>query len=177
VALAPGTPDLGAVAGLVLPPAGCAGPENQRRDREVCPSDLPGAGRALPVLSPAAIAPASGPLDGSGGWDWAVHRYRLYFERDSVDLDLLARRILESAVGGALLLRPSRIVVAGPAGIDSDHRSLSSRRAATVVDALIRAGLPADRIETTTQGAAAPPLRTDGGGANLANRRIEIALL
>ena len=137
----------------------------------------PGLAPALPVLSPAAIAPAAAPL-GTNGKGWRLHRYRLHFERDSARLDASAQRVLESVVGSALLLQPRRIIVTRPASggaLATDHRSLPGRRAAMVVEALIRAGIPAERIETRTLGGPSPPLRNPEGAPDLPMVEITLA--
>jgi hypothetical protein len=158
--LEPGVAEAGAAAGGVPSTTGCEGLWADADDPDVCPSGGPGLEPALPVLSPAAIAPAAAPL-GTKGKAARLHRYQLYFERGSARLDARAQRVLESVVGSALLLQPRRIIVTRPAsgGVAADHRTLPGRRAAMVVEALIRAGIPAERIETRTLGGSSPPAR------------------
>jgi outer membrane protein OmpA-like peptidoglycan-associated protein len=131
-----------------------------------------------PLLG-AAIAPAAAPLGADPGAPAAPYRFHLYFGPDSVAIDAAAQRVLEGAVGRALMVRPVRIGVAGHAdrsGVAAYNQRLAQRRAAAVVGALIRAGVPPGLIETTALGERAPAVRTADGVAHRHNRRVEITL-
>jgi outer membrane protein OmpA-like peptidoglycan-associated protein len=131
-----------------------------------------------PLLG-AAIAPAAAPPGTDRGASAAPYRFQLYFGPGSSAMDAAAQRVLEGAVGGALMLRPVRIVVAGhtdQSGRAPHNERLAQRRAAAVVSALIRAGIPPGLIETTALGERAPAVRTSDGIAHRHNRRVEIIL-
>lgn len=133
-------------------------------------------------LAPApllAIAPAAAPRGPGPGAPAAPHRFQLYFGPDSTAIDAAAQRVLEGAVGSVLMVRPVRIVVAGHtdrSGVATYNQRLAQRRAAAVVGALIRAGVPAELIETTALGERAPAVWTADGVAHRHNRRVEITL-
>jgi outer membrane protein OmpA-like peptidoglycan-associated protein len=59
-------------------------------------------------------------------------------------------------------------------GGDEYNRKLAGRRAAVVRQALIDAGVPAERIEVTVHGEENLPLPTEDGVAEPRNRRVEI---
>jgi hypothetical protein len=141
-----------------------------------CEGPLPVAGLAPVLLSEAAIAPAAAPRAPEPDYDVPLYRFQLHFGRDSSVLDAAAQRVLATAVGSARMIRPIRIVVAGHAGAGSDacQERLAQRRAAAVAGALLRAGVPADLIETTAGGE--PALRSGDDGAPHPNRRVEIVL-
>ncbi len=71
----------------------------------------------------------------------------------------------------------SRIAVTGHAdrsGADAYNMALSQRRANAVRDALVRAGVPANRITTTARGESQPLVPTADGVREPQNRRAEI---
>jgi hypothetical protein len=127
-----------------------------------CERPLQVAELARAPLLGAAIAPAAAPPGAERGASAAPYRFQLYF-----------------APGSALMLRPVRIVVAGHTdrlGRATYNERLAQRRAAAVVSALIRAGVPPGLIETTALGERAPAVRTSDGIADRHNRRVEIIL-
>jgi outer membrane protein OmpA-like peptidoglycan-associated protein len=169
--------------GAPLPDVARAGSHDLLRPRcagrpSECERPLQIVGLAPALRLDGSIAPAAAPV----GADRAtpLHRFQLYFDLDSTTLDAAAQRILEGVVGNALMIRPVRIIVAGHAdrsGVDAYNQRLSQRRAAAVVGALVRSGIPAELIETTALGEQAPAVRTGDGTAHRHNRRVEIILI
>jgi outer membrane protein OmpA-like peptidoglycan-associated protein len=163
-------------------PTGCAGrPADCRR-----PLQLPQVASTL--LLPAAAVPAAAPVLAAkptatltaAALPPSPYRFDLYFELGSAELDAAARRALQGALGSALLVRPVLVIVAGHADRAGDvgyNRLLSERRAAAVVAALIRAGMPPELIESVALGESAPMVATDDGVAYQHNRRVEIILV
>jgi OOP family OmpA-OmpF porin len=152
---------------------GCAGrPAGCERPLEI-------AGLAPALRLDSAIAPAAAPT-GVDRETPTPHRFQLYFDLDSAALDAAARRVIEGVVGSALMVRPIRIIVAGHAdspGVDAYNQHLSQRRAAAVAGALVRAGVPAELIETSALGEQAPAVWAGDDTAYRHNRRVEIILL
>ena len=154
-----------------LMPRGCR-PDDCERALQI-------AGLVPAPLLGSAIAPAAAPLGADPGVPAAPFRFNLYFGPDSTAIDAAAQRVLEGAVGRALMVRPVRIVVAGHAdrsGVAAYNQGLAQRRAAAVAGALIRAGVPPGLIETTALGERAPAVGTADGVAHRHNRRVEITL-
>ena len=144
-----------------------------------CDDSIQIAGLAPAPLFGAAIAPAAAPLGLEPWAPAAPHRFELYFGPGSSSIDAAAQRVLEGAIGSALIVRPVRIVVAGHADRSGDAASnerLAQHRAAAVVGALIRAGIPAELIATTALGERAPAVWTADGMTHRRNRRVEIIL-
>ncbi len=166
-------------------PAGCAALITSCRR----PPPLPMPRLASMLLLPAAATPAAAPVLAAapaatpalaGALPPSPYRFDLYFDLGSAELDGAARRALQGALGSALLVRPVLVIVAGHAdrsGDDGYNRLLSERRAAAVVAALIRAGMPAELIETVALGESVPVIATEDGIAHLHNRRVEIILV
>jgi outer membrane protein OmpA-like peptidoglycan-associated protein len=173
---------------LLAPP-----PPNPRRQRTQAPLPASCAGLlarcerpfhvpqlAPTLLLPAAVMPAAAPALAGFARPASPHRFHLYFGLNSVELDVAARRVVQGALGSAMMVRPLRVIVAGHAdrsGADGYNRVLSQRRAASVVAALIGAGMPAELIDTMALGESAPLILTDDGVAHLHNRRVEIILV
>ena len=150
-------------------PPSCRPGECELQIAGLMPAPLPGA----------AIAPAAAPPGAEPDAHRTPYRFQIYFDRDSTAIDAAAQRVLAGAVGRAQMLRPARITVAGHAdraGIATYNEALAQRRAAAVVGALIRAGVPPELIEATALGERAPAVSTFDGVAHRHNRRVEITL-
>jgi len=115
---------------LARSPAECPGLWAERDVADACP----GAGPALPALSPAAIAPAAAPPLGTRAGDARLEVYRLQVEHESAPPEGALQSGPWSVVGSARLRRPSPITMAGQAesaGLAASDRRLSRKRAAT----------------------------------------------
>ena len=146
-ALAPLDPPTGARPAVARSRAG-----RLRRPPGDCERPLPIAGLAPALLLGRLDRARGGARRGGPRVTPSPYRFDLYFDLDSSAIDAAAQRVLEGAVGSALMVRPARIIVAGHAdraGGDGYNQRLAQRRAAAVVGALIRAGVPAALIETT----------------------------
>ena len=105
--------------------------------------------------------------------------YLLYFLPGSTELDPRSRGDLAAASAAAKGTANVDISVVGHAdatGSDAYNLTVSLKRAETVRDALVAAGLPGDLIEIDYHGANNPLVPTPRGVAELRNRRVEITI-
>jgi outer membrane protein OmpA-like peptidoglycan-associated protein len=105
--------------------------------------------------------------------------FKLYFEPASSDLTTMNKGIISQAIsparlGGCLI---KLILVEGHTD-SSDGRadSLSERRALSVKEALVSAGVPWDAITTAAKGDSDPAMPHPDGGPEPLNRRVEIQI-
>jgi OOP family OmpA-OmpF porin len=106
-----------------------------------------------------------------------AREYRVYFEFDRSNLTPEAQQIVQRAAQELQAGGSPRIELIGKAdrsGTDQYNLRLSQRRAQTVQDALIRAGVPRDRITTRAVGEREPPVPTPDGVREPRNRVVEI---
>jgi OOP family OmpA-OmpF porin len=118
-----------------------------------------------------AAQPATGP--GLG------REYRVYFEFDRAEILPEAAQILQQVATSAKQDPKIGVVLVGKAdraGSDQYNMRLSQRRADAVRDALIRDGVPRDRIETRWVGEREPPVPTPDNVREPRNRVVEINL-
>ena len=105
--------------------------------------------------------------------------YILHFQTGSTDLDPSSRDDLAAAIAAAKGTANADLSVVGHAdatGADPYNLALSLRRAETVRDDLVAAGVPAEIIEIAYHGANNPLIPTPRGVAELRNRRVEITI-
>jgi OOP family OmpA-OmpF porin len=126
---------------------------------------------ARPVAQPPA-QPATPPAG-------AQREYRVYFDFDRSNITPEARQIIEQVAAEAKRGSAARLDLVGKAdrsGTDRYNQGLSERRARAVVDALIRAGVPRDRISSRAVGESQPPVPTPDGVREPRNRVVEITV-
>jgi outer membrane protein OmpA-like peptidoglycan-associated protein len=105
--------------------------------------------------------------------------YILYFQSGSTELNPQSRADLAAATAAAKSLPNIDISVVGHAdatGSETLNAELSQRRAETIKDALVSAGIPSGVIETTYHGANNPLVPAPRGVAEQRNRRVEITI-
>jgi outer membrane protein OmpA-like peptidoglycan-associated protein len=105
--------------------------------------------------------------------------YILHFQSGSAELDPGLRAELAAAIARAKSLPNIDVSVVGHAdatGSDAYNSDLSLRRAQTVSDALVAAGIPRDVIEVKYHGANNPFIPTPRGIPEPRNRRVEITI-
>jgi OmpA-OmpF porin, OOP family len=105
--------------------------------------------------------------------------YILYFQTGLTELDTKSRGDFAAAIAAAKGTPNVDISVVGHAdatGSDAENLALSLRRADTVRDALIAAGVPAEIIEVTYHGANNPRVPTLRGVPEPRNRRVEVTI-
>ncbi|MEM7045059.1 MAG: OmpA family protein [Pseudomonadota bacterium] len=114
----------------------------------------------------AAAVPASLPHDGM-----------VYFSLDSDQLDAEDQAMLDDIVAAVASQGPASVTVMGHAdrsGGDDYNMDLSERRAKTIADALVAAGIPEAAISTMGYGETEPAVATEDGVAMRQNRRAAI---
>jgi outer membrane protein OmpA-like peptidoglycan-associated protein len=103
--------------------------------------------------------------------------YILYFQTGLTELAPSSRGDFAAAIASARTTPNDDISVVGHAdatGSDVENLALSLRRAETVRDALVQAGVPRDVIEVTYHGANNPRVPTPRGVPEPRNRRVEV---
>jgi OmpA-OmpF porin, OOP family len=105
--------------------------------------------------------------------------YILYFQAGSTNLDPKSRGNLAAAAAAAKRMSDIDIGVVGHAdatGSDAYNSALSLKRAETIRDSLVAAGIPSDVIEIAYHGANNPLIPTPRGVSERRNRRVEITI-
>jgi outer membrane protein OmpA-like peptidoglycan-associated protein len=105
--------------------------------------------------------------------------YILYFQSGSTELDPKSRGNLFAAAATAKKMSNIDVGVVGHAdatGSDAYNTALSLRRAETVRDALVAAGIPGGVIAIAYYGAGDPLVPTPRGVPERRNRRVEITI-
>lgn len=103
--------------------------------------------------------------------------YLVFFDFDVANLSAEARDIVQEAASNASEVRPVRIEVTGHAdrsGPSDYNERLSMRRAQSVMDELVRQGIPASDIAVFARGESDPLVPTPDGVREPQNRRVEI---
>jgi outer membrane protein OmpA-like peptidoglycan-associated protein len=105
--------------------------------------------------------------------------YILYFQTGLTELDPRSRGDLSAAtaaVKGTSNVDVSVVGHADATGSDAYNSALSLKRAQTIRDSLVAAGIPNDVIEVDYHGANNPLIPTPGGVAEPRNRRVEVTI-
>jgi OmpA-OmpF porin, OOP family len=104
---------------------------------------------------------------------------QLLFQFDSARLDDASKPTLDKLAEAAKTCPDMRIEIAGHAsaeGTAASNQRLSLRRARSVADYLVRAGVSARRLETAGYGASQPKAPSDTDENRAKNRRIEFTV-
>jgi outer membrane protein OmpA-like peptidoglycan-associated protein len=184
-----------AASTMLLPMMGVPGVFARLEDAQTSPDlELPTlptpASAVVPTPVPAkpaasAVSPrvaASGPLtveDCQIAMAQAVERQQIRFRVASAELDPASEPVLRELHGLSMRCPQARIRVEGHTdtnGAPDFNLRLSQRRAAAVVDALVRAGVPRARLESRGFGEERPLDPADTPEAHERNRRIEFHL-
>lgn len=105
--------------------------------------------------------------------------YILYFQTGLAELDPSSRGNLAAAIAAAEGTANVDVSVVGHAdatGSDAYNAALSLKRAQTVRDALVAAGVQSDVIEIAYHGANNPLVPTPRGVPERRNRRVEVTI-
>jgi OmpA-OmpF porin, OOP family len=105
--------------------------------------------------------------------------YILYFQSGLTELDPRSRGDLSATTAAAKVTSNVDISVIGHAdatGSDAYNSALSLKRAQTIRDTLVAAGIPNDVIEVDYHGANNPLIPTPRGVAEPRNRRVEVTI-
>lgn len=128
------------------------------------------AGVALSILAGCA---AMGPQLG-GAW------YQVYFSTNSFQIDAKGQSIVQNVASVVANNPSSRVTVIGKTdrvGSAPDNMALSHRRADAVRNALIGAGVSANRIDTTWTGEARQDVATANDVADQRNRVVNLTVV
>jgi outer membrane protein OmpA-like peptidoglycan-associated protein len=115
----------------------------------------------------AAAVPAELPHDGM-----------VYFSLDSAELDAEDQAMVDDIATAVKEQGADSVTVMGHAdrsGGNDYNMSLSERRAQTIADALVAAGIPESAINTMGYGETEPAVETEDGVAMRQNRRAAVA--
>jgi OOP family OmpA-OmpF porin len=107
----------------------------------------------------------------------AFSPYMVLFETGSAEIISAGRAVIDQVVDDAKHFPKARIVLTGHtdrAGPDAGNLDLSIRRAESVRDALIAAGVSPELISVQGRGESEPAIPTDDGVSEQANRRVVI---
>jgi outer membrane protein OmpA-like peptidoglycan-associated protein len=109
----------------------------------------------------------------------APQRYTLYFRFESDELTPASRAVLRDIVGAVRQRPVPDVVVIGHTdtmGTPARNFQLGLKRASTVRDLLVKAGLEVSSIDVTSHGETDLLIRTPDATAEPRNRRVEIAV-
>jgi OOP family OmpA-OmpF porin len=128
-----------------------------------------------PPATPAPLAPvAPAPAEAK-----QPRSFLVFFDRGKTALTRDAQRVIREAADEYRQFAPVRVVVLGHAdlvGRPEANQRLSERRAKAVLEALVAAGVPADRITAGAFGESQPAFVTPDETPEPQNRRVEIYL-
>jgi outer membrane protein OmpA-like peptidoglycan-associated protein len=105
--------------------------------------------------------------------------FHVFFDNGKATLTDVAQRVIKEAADEYRQFAPVRVIVLGHTdlvGKPEVNQRLSERRAKAVAAALVRAGVPQDRITAGAFGEGQPAFVTPDGAAEAQNRRVEIYL-
>lgn len=154
------------IAVLVLFAASACGTVQEQPSASLPPS----ASTTLPQMVAAPPAPPEAKQPRS---------FLVFFGSNGATLGADARHVIGEAVDEYRQFAPVRVIVLGHADLSGSprrNRALSERRAKAVLDALVKAGVPQDRITAGAFGESQPAFMTPDGAAEPQNRRVEIYL-
>jgi OOP family OmpA-OmpF porin len=147
--------------------------------RTALASELPQGWKAAADIS---VRPASSPVDASVCQQLFAALFAkgsIRFETGSASIDRDSLALLDRLVETASRCQATPIEVAGhtdAAGDDAANQALSEKRAQAVVDYLVRAGLPSDRLTAVGYGSTRPVASNDSDEGRAQNRRIEFVV-
>ncbi len=163
-----------------LAPAGAGSAHRQSASGTPANAAIPGSG-----IGPSASAPVTGDAGDSltvareTADRMPVDEHLVHFATDSAELTATAQHTLSNLAANGLSAPGHRTIINGHAdlrGTDAYNDRLSARRAQAVRDYLIRAGVPADRIETRHFGEQKPLDPRNNERAWARNRRVSVSL-
>ena len=143
--------------------------ENMRRQRA---AELDRMQQALSRIVPTARTPA--------GMVMQLANKSFRFDFDSAALKTENRETLSRIAGVLLASEGYRLFIDGhtdDVGTDQYNQGLSERRAASVRDYLVKAGIPADIVEVKGFGKSNPLVQAKSTDAREKNRRVEIGIV
>ena len=134
---------------------------------------LAAAGCAQQASSPPQADAANGP-ELAGAW------YQIFFDTNSVEINARGQTIVKNVAYVVANNGETRVTVIGKTdrvGTPAANIALSQRRADTVRNALVAAGVPAARIDTSWTGEGAQEVATSNDVAERRNRVVDITVV
>jgi OOP family OmpA-OmpF porin len=131
------------------------------------------AGCAQQASPPPQAAAATGP-ELAGAW------YRIYFDTNSSAIDARGQMIVKNVAYVVANIASTRVTVIGKTdrvGAPPANMALSHRRADAIRDALIAAGVPAGRIDTSWTGEGKQQVATANEVAESRNRVVDVTVV
>jgi peptidoglycan-associated lipoprotein len=131
------------------------------------------AGCAQQASSPPQAAAAPSP-ELAGAW------YQIYFDTNSSAIGARGQVVVNKVAYVVANIASARVTVIGKTdrvGAAPDNMALSHRRADAVRDALITAGVPAGRIDTSWTGEAKQQVATANEVAEARNRVVDVTVV
>lgn len=110
----------------------------------------------------------------AGAW------YQIFFDTNKVDINDRGKMIVKSVANVVANAGPTRVTVIGKTdrvGEPSDNLVLSRQRADKVRNALIAAGVPADRIDTSWTGETRQQVATADNFSEERNRVVDVTVV
>ena len=131
------------------------------------------AGCAQQASPPPQAAATTGP-ELAGAW------YQIYFDTNSAAINARGQLIVKNVAYVVANAGPTRVTVIGKTdrvGAPPANMALSQRRADAVRDALIAAGVPAARIDTSWTGEGKQQVATADDAAEPRNRVVDVTVV
>jgi OOP family OmpA-OmpF porin len=156
-------------AAVVLAVLAAAACETAREEPAAAPPPPP-----APASPPLMAAAPPAPLQAK-----QPRSFLVFFESNKAAISADARKVIGEAADEYREFAPVRVVALGHADLAGSPRAnqaLSQRRVKAVQAALIRAGVPVDRITAGAFGESQPAFVTPDGTPEPQNRRVEIYL-
>lgn len=128
---------------------------------------------AQPASSPPQISSMSD-AELAGAW------YQVYFDTNKFEIDARGRMIAKNVAYVVANTDTTRVTVIGKTdrvGSPAANMALSQKRADAVKNALIAAGVPASRIETSWTGEGKQEVSTNDESAERRNRVVDITVI
>jgi len=132
------------------------------------------AGCAQQASPPPPQAAAADSPELAGAW------YQIYFDTNSSAIDARGQTVVRTVAYLVANSGPTRVTVLGRTdrvGAPPANMVLSQRRADTVRDALVAAGVPAARIDTIWTGEAKQQVTTADDTADQRNRVVDVTVV
>ena len=139
---------------------------------------MPAAAPAPPPIT----APAAAPVDATVCqqlFSELLAKAKIRFESGKANIDPDSSGLLDRMIETAMRCPAASIEVGGHTDADGDEQSnvtLSERRAQAVVDYLVRAGVPSERLKAIGYGQTQPIASNDTDDGKAQNRRIEFVV-
>lgn len=147
--------------------------------RAALPAEVPPGWRVSADISSKPLASSVDPTVCQQLFLELLSKARIRFESAKATIDPDSIGLLDRMIETAMRCPAAEIEVAGHTdaeGGEDNNMSLSQRRAQAVVDYMVRAGVPADRLKAVGYGQTQPVASNDTDEGKAQNRRIEFVV-